>query len=230
MIIEVTLQMAEIGGDDHLFTDDDRIVKLFVGFKDSNQIFRQLWIRSRNKGTGYEQSEMCREGFAMGQSMDYNSKKSRKYTHTLYDNAYHYNQNVCGIFINEIDLKDNLPHSYPIELIIPFDDLAALQAFSFFPNTIIGDIELNFYCGSQGLVWCPVDPRTVLDIKVELEALPIEEHIWDDYVINITHQFGQINNPLRVVNRIAVGEDKHIGITTASIGGMERSFFDLHVL
>jgi hypothetical protein len=155
-----------------------------------------MWIRNRNHGTGYEQSEMCREGFALSQSMDFNSKKSKKYVHTLYDDVSEYNQNVCGTFINLKDFVDGAPHAVPIELVIPLDDITALQAFSFFPNAILGDIELNFYVNRRGLVWCPVSPVKVLEVKNFMEGGNIANNIGN---VNISHQFAQIGNPLRIL-------------------------------
>jgi hypothetical protein len=206
MIIEVTLSMPLLATSD-LFTDTEHICKLFVGFKDSNQIFRQLWIRSRNKGTGYEQSEMCREGFCMGHSMDYNTKKSRKFVHTVYEDVANYNQNVCGIFINEYELLYGKEHKYNIDIIIQFDDLAALQAFSFYPNEVVGDIELSFYTGHDGLVWCPIDHHIVLDVKRHLQNQEIMEWFSATSNAKIDHQFAQINNPLQCIHRIATGAD-----------------------
>jgi hypothetical protein len=192
MVIEVTLQLG--GVDPYYMNDPDRICKYFVGFKDSNQVFKQMWIRSRNHGTGYEQSEMCREGFCMGQSMDFNSKKSRKYTHTLYESVSNYNESVCGTFIDLEDFKDTNPIVTKIELVIPFDDLAALQSFAFYPNAVVGDLELNFYVGHEGLVWCPIDPHQVYDVMTVLQNQEFGHVFPVGKPINIAHQFTQINN------------------------------------
>jgi hypothetical protein len=206
MVLEVMIQVTGITttGTPAAFTDTNHLCKAFVGFKSSNQIFRQMWIRSRNQGTGYEQSEMIREGFAMSHSMDYNTKKSKKYTHTLYDNVAKFNENVCGVYINLEDFKDGVPHPVEIHLVCPFDDLAALQAFAFYPNAIVGDIELQFYVGHEGLVWAPVDPERVLDIKRELQGVAIDAVFPVGVPKNISHQFAQINNPLQAPITFAV--------------------------
>jgi hypothetical protein len=68
MIIELTLILADLHTSPFAIDDPDNLCKIFVGLKDSNQIFHQMWIRNRNQGTGYEQSEMCREGFAISVS------------------------------------------------------------------------------------------------------------------------------------------------------------------
>jgi hypothetical protein len=131
----------------------------------------------------------------MGQSMDFNSKKSKKYTHTLYDNVSKYNESVCGTFINTSEFKDGIPHPVQLELIIPLDDLAALQAFAFYPNSIVGDLELSFYVGSAGLVWCPIDFETVYDVKQILQGETFTETLPANLPRVYQHQFSQINNP-----------------------------------
>jgi hypothetical protein len=205
MVIEFMLQYTYEGTSDPL-NDPENLAKLFVGFKSSNQIFHQMWIRNRNHGTGYEQSEMCREGFAMSQSMDFNSKKSKKYTHTLYDDVAVYNENVCGTFINVSDFIDGSPHPVSIELIIPLDDLCALQAFAFFPNAILGDIELNFYVNRRGLVWCPIDPTNVLETKNFMQNDPLSTVI--DGNVPVSHHFAQIGNPLYSVTGSNVNQSQ----------------------
>ena len=56
-----TLQLTNIAS---TFSDTNRIVKLFVGFKSSNQILDQLQIMGRNLSTDYQQNECVREGAA----------------------------------------------------------------------------------------------------------------------------------------------------------------------
>jgi hypothetical protein len=124
--------------------------------------------------------------------------------HTLYDNVIKYNEAVCGTFINIADFVDGAAHPVRMELIIPFDDIAALQAFSFYPNAVVGDIELNFYVGSAGLVWCPVDPKVVYDIKTTLQEISIPVDFPEHALRTTSHYYGQINNNLWGINSFNV--------------------------
>jgi hypothetical protein len=230
MIIEVMLQLRgiEVPVDPApwKFDDPEKLCKLFVGFKDSNQIFKQMWIRTRNHDTGYEQSEMCREGFAMGHSMDFNSKKSKKYTHTLYDNVSKYNESVCGTFIDIQDFRDGQPHPVQIELIIPLDDLASLQAFAFYPNKVVGDLELSFYVGSAGLVWCPIDPVLVGDVYEILQGQALLGTFGTE-PRKYSHQFAQINNSLTGFNEF---KRTTAGVYTMETGNLWLACVSMRVL
>ena len=88
--------------------------------------------------TGYQQNECCREGFAYSTIKPYNEKKTRKYTHSLYDNVSTYSPSVCGTYINIQEFKDGLPHTVDFEDNLPFDDKLAFQAFDLYPNFCCG--------------------------------------------------------------------------------------------
>ena len=116
------------------FQDDNHLVKLFVGFKSSNQLLEQLQIMSNNISTGYQQNECCREGYCYSTIKPYSEKKTRKYTHSLYENVSNYSQSVCGTYIDLVDLADGDIHDFEFEVNLPFDDILALQAFDLYPN------------------------------------------------------------------------------------------------
>ena len=87
---------------------------------------------------GYQQNECCRDGFAYSTIKPYNEKKTRKYTHSLYDNVSTYSPSICGTYINVQEFKDGLPHTVDFEDNLPFDDKLAFQAFDLYPNFCCG--------------------------------------------------------------------------------------------
>lgn len=103
-----------------------------------------MQILCRNLNTGYQQNECCREGFAYSVIKPYNEKKTKNYTHSLYENVSNYSPSVCGIYINVEDFKDGLPYNVEFEVNLSFDDILALQTFDLFPNQICGDLELLY--------------------------------------------------------------------------------------
>jgi hypothetical protein len=62
---------------------------------------------------------------------------------------------------------------------------------------VVGDLELQFYVGREGLVWLPIDPRAVRDVKAYLQGEYIKPIIMgaDDQLQPLTHGFAQIGNP-----------------------------------
>lgn len=220
IIAKYNLRISGITSTD--ISDENKLLKLFVGHKSSNQIMYQLWIRSNNAETGYEQNQMIREGFAMAAIQDHCSKSLHKYTHSLYEDVAAYNQYVCGTYVNLDDIKDGAPHPYEVEYIIPFDDICALQAFDEYPNGVVGDIELKFYVRDTGLVWCMVDPRTVLDVKTLLQDEDVDVELPTKGII-FDHKFAQIGNPANIVRKFTVTDKKatlESGVCTLSCDSM----------
>ena len=63
LTFKVKLQLQLTGIADG-FVDNNKICKIFVGWKSSNQILDQLQIMCRNLSTDYQQNECVREGAA----------------------------------------------------------------------------------------------------------------------------------------------------------------------
>ena len=197
--VNLTLQLTGISSS---FNDPNKLCKLFVGFKSSNQILDQLQILSRNLNTGYQQNECCREGFAYSTIKPFNEKKTRKYTHSLYENVSSYSPSICGTYINIQDFKDGLPHQVEFEVNLPFDDILALQAFDMYPNFCCGNIELKFYVKSRGLVWCALNPSTVKDYKEIMEGEKVEIDLTNTNLSALyKHAFTQINNSSTIISK-----------------------------
>ena len=211
--IKLTIQLSKDIQTTHV-NDTEKLGKIFVGFKSSNQLLDQLQIYSNNLSTGYQQNECCREGFCYSTIKPYSEKKTRKYTHSLYENVSDYSQSVCGTYIDLSDFRDGQKHDVEFEMNLPFEDMLALQAFDLYPNRIVGDIEIRFYVKPAGLVYCQVDPRTIKEVKEYMEDTIIDSTFKSAPVFK--HGFTQIGNESKIA-ALNVGSDKSITPTTESI-------------
>ena len=211
--IKLTLQLSKDIQATHV-NDTNHLGKLFVGFKSSNQLLDQLQIYSNNVSTGYQQNECCREGYCYSTIKPYSEKKTRKYTHSLYENVSDYSQSVCGTYVDLNTLMDGQKHDVEFEMNLPFEDMLAFQAFDLYPNRIVGDIEIRFYVKPVGLVYCQVDPRTIKEVKEYMEDTIIDSTFKSAPVFK--HGFTQIGNESKIA-ALNVGSDKSITPTTESI-------------
>ena len=211
--IKLTLQLSKDIQTTHV-NDTNHLGKLFVGFKSSNQLLDQLQIYSNNVSTGYQQNECCREGYCYSTIKPYSEKKTRKYTHSLYENVSDYSQSVCGTYIDLSDFRDGQKHDVEFEMNLPFEDILAFQAFDLYPNRVVGDIEIRFYVKPVGLVYCQVDPRTIKEVKEYMEDTIIDSTFKSAPVFK--HGFTQIGNESKIA-ALNVGSDKSITPTTESI-------------
>ena len=211
--IKLTLQLSKDIQATHV-NDTNHLGKLFVGFKSSNQLLDQLQIYSNNVSTGYQQNECCREGYCYSTIKPYSEKKTRKYTHSLYENVSDYSHSVCGTYIDLSDFRDGQKHDVEFEMNLPFEDILAFQAFDLYPNRVVGDIEIRFYVKPVGLVYCQVDPRTIKEVKEYMEDTIIDSTFKSAPVFK--HGFTQIGNESKIA-ALNVGSDKSITPTTESI-------------
>lgn len=218
----VVRAMIQITGIDSAnFDDVYHLCKIFIGLKSSNQLLDQLQILCRNLSTDYQQNECIREGFAYSTVKTQQEKKTKRYTHSLYENVSNYSPSVCGTYINLVDFKDGQPHPVEFEVNLPFEDILALQAFDLYPNIICGNIDLKFYVKPDGFVWCPVDPMKVKDYKEYMEGSTVNLLFPQNLSAMIKHAFTQINNPATVINKFKVtaGEEEgDPGTVTATKG------------
>ena len=214
--ISVDLQLTGI---DSTFNDPERLCKLFVGWKSSNQILDELQILSRNQSSNYQQNEMVREGFAYSNVKGRAERIRHRFSHSLYENVSYKNDSVCGTYINVQDFKDGLPHKVEIEAVLPFDDLLALQAFQLYPNRTCGDLDLKFKVTPIGLVWCMVDPTHIKEYKEILEGEEVHANISEALISGkFRHAFTQINNHADIINNYSVGDESTGYKVTASKG------------
>ena len=211
--IKLTIQLSKDIQTTHV-NDTEKLGKIFVGFKSSNQLLDQLQICSNNLSTGYQQNECCREGFCYSTIKPYSEKKTRKYTHSLYENVSDYSQSVCGTYVDLVDIMDGQKHDVEFEMNLPFEDMLALQAFDLYPNRIVGDIEIRFYVKPAGLVYCQVDPRKIKEVKEFMEDSTIASTFKSIPIFK--HGFTQIGNDSKIA-ALNVGSDKSITPTTESI-------------
>ena len=209
--VELNLQL--VGIDKANFEDVDHLCKIFVGFKSSNQILDQLQVLCRNISTDYQQNECCREGIAYSAIKPKSEKKTKKYTHSIYENVSYYSPSVCGTYINIADFKDGMPHKVSFEINLPFEDILCLQAFDLFPNAIVGDLELKFYVKPRGLVWCMIDPMKVKESKEFFEGEDISFTCEQNLSAMLKHAFTQIGNDAEIINAFKY--------ETMTIGGQE---------
>ena len=223
LTFKVKLMLQLTGVSSAEFLDADNLCKIFVGFKSSNQILDQLQIMCRNLSTDYQQNECVREGFAYSAIKPQQEKKTKKYTHSLYENVKYYSPSVCGTYINIADFKDGLPHPVEFEVNLPFDNILALQAFDLYPNRICGDIELKFYVKPKGLVWCMLDPSIVQDYKMVVEGK--DDLNYDMTANNISakfkHSFTQINNAADILVKYGVDDDSSVVSGTKGQGMLQ---------
>ena len=212
--LTLTLRLqGRLSGIDSGFDDEKNLVKFFVGFKSSNQVFDRGQFLLDGKSIGYNQNELTREGFAYANLKGYAEKKTRKFIHSLYENVSNVSTSVCGVYLNVNDFKDGLNHEFTMKLNIPFTDLLALQAFREFPNSTVGQLAFKGYFSHQGMVYTFINPSTVKDYKEILQGESTNVDVIDATTsANFDHKFIQVG-----VTSHGIGYCKYVQTNTEDV-------------
>ncbi len=174
--------------------DQAHINQIFVGFKDAVEIIDEARFYVDGKLVqNYHQTEMIRESYAYNSIRSKESKQNSPHSHTLWENVCNLSPNVCGVYIPLSSLASINNFHVVLDLIIPFTDQLALQAWRLYPNQILGEIEEEVRFSLDGLVWCQVPPQKVGDRqKKKLYYQMIEYHSPEVPIINRFLQIGQL--------------------------------------
>ena len=184
------------------FHDTNNITKVFIGLKSSNQLWDEMDILNRDVSTGYHNQEMTREGFAYSTPMHKQEKKTKRFTHSLYENVQEYSTSVCGTYVNIEDFKDGAAHDVQMEINIPFDHLLALQAFDLYPNSICGNLALKGYLRARGFVWCMVNPMAVKEYKEFIQGEDFSTFTFPGDIAGLyKHEFTQAGNSAAIITK-----------------------------
>ena len=170
---------------------------IFVGFKDAVEIIGEayFWVDGKLVDS-YHQQEMVRESFAYNSIRPRDAKTGVPHSHSLWESVQNMSPNVCGCYIPLEKLnKDAIKVEF--ELIIPFTDQLALQAWRLYPNRILGQVEEEVKFVLDGLVWCQIQPKNVGEVKRFWDFNPNKEY--NAPLLPITNHFTQIGQEAIIV-------------------------------
>jgi GR25 family glycosyltransferase involved in LPS biosynthesis len=153
---------------------------IFIGFKNSTDIIHQLKIMHHHLDIATTATDnYSTQSFLLGMVKSFVEKENKRNMYTLWQNAHKYDQSICGQYISYWDLyqcsltgTNEVPIKFPV--VIKFDDILHLQAFSEYPNFAFGDLDLNIRLTLNGLVWCCVDP--IESLKILLPTIKFENN------------------------------------------------------
>ena len=182
--------------------------RIFIGFKDSVEIIQdcRFWIDGKLIDT-YRQDELIRESFAYNSIRAYEAKVASPHAHSLWQNVANYLPCKCGVYIPISSFENNTKVNVELELIIPFTDQLALQAWRLYPNRILGELEEEIKTSLEALVWCQINPVAVADVLRFMEYDTTKDYSVPS-ILPITAHFCQIDTPAKIVHKIDAKESQ----------------------
>ena len=178
--------------------DPNKLLRVFVGLKNSAEFFTKLDTLCNDVLVKNTQDQAIREQFAYNSIKSKQQKATAKFSHSAWSNVSEFSESVCGEYIPLVDIADGQPHKFTIELTIPYTDFLKYQAFTLYPNSIVGELKELVQASTEGFVWAPIDPSVVKDKIEDLEDVDITEELPNK--VKITRKFTQIGNPATIIS------------------------------
>ena len=204
--------------------DINKLLTIFVGLKNAAEFFGKLDTICNNVMLKNTQDEAVREQFAYNSIKGRPQKATAKFSHSTWENVSSMNASVCGVYIPLADIADGQPHKVQMELTIPYIDLLKYQAFTLYPNRIVGELKELVQTSMEGFVWAPINPSVV---KERLEFLD-DSSIAESFPANIgiTRKFTQVGNPASIVIEMkdgtaATADSGYLKVTNGSENGLD---------
>ena len=174
---------------------------IFVGFKDAVEIISEayFWVDGKLVDS-YHQQEMIRESFAYNCIRPRDAKTGVPHSHSLWESVQSMSPNVAGVYIPLHKFEKGAQVTVNVDLVIPFTDQLALQAWRLYPNRALGEMEEEIKFALEGLVWCQVAPQNVGEIRKFWDCDPTKEY--NAPFVPITNHFTQIGQSAIIVNKI----------------------------
>ena len=174
---------------------------IFVGFKNAAEFISELqfWVDGKLVDN-YNQGDHIREAFAYNSIKARDEKCNSPHSHSLWESVVSMSPNVAGVYLPLELFENNREVPCVMELVIPFTDHLALQAWRLYPNRIIGEMEEEVNFSVAGLVWCQLPPKKVGEVKKFWDCDPRKEYNAPD--VPITNHFTQINQPAVIVSSV----------------------------
>ena len=167
MEIEFEIEFVEPFEANAFDPDTGKDNQIFIGFKDAVEIISEAKFYCDGKLINeYYQNELIRENYAYNCIRSRESKLLAPHSHSLWENVIEMSPNVCGTYFPLSSLAFESGHDRPrititLELIIPFTDQLALQAWRLYPNSVVGEIVEEIKTSLDALVWCQIPPKKV---------------------------------------------------------------------
>ena len=115
---------------------------IFIGFKSASHMMDQYRLYHNNVKI-YDQSEALYEQIAMYNCKPQEEVRRRGGMYSTFDEVYKVGQNVAGCYVSLFDLMQG-DLDVEFECMIQLDDLAPLSPLEQYPNSIVGQLELEF--------------------------------------------------------------------------------------
>lgn len=175
-------------------TPNVRLPALFLGWRDANQILKNLRVYSNNVQTDYIQRDCAKEGFHKASKMSDEERHCQLFAHTREVDAINYQSSICGTYIDFATDTNSTYFTSEFAVVLPITDIPAFENFKDVSAPGL-DITLKFSINAESLMCCQVDvgkynqyedlyyyKEVPIDVKYQLHSLT-NVTLYDEYYL-----------------------------------------------
>lgn len=172
--IKLNLSLTSDGNFDEYFNDNQHAIylkdlpMLYVGFKSGIHAIDHYRFYC-DKGRGYicEQSQAVYESAITWFAKSQEEIEGSKGCYASYEDILECKTSVPGFYLTykQIDEMIQTKQSIPLEfeVVVKYDDFAPLQFFKIFPNSVCGNLQMEFKINNnKNFVVCPIPFRNIM--------------------------------------------------------------------
>lgn len=172
--IKLNLSLSTDGNFDEYFNDNQHVASLkdlpmmYVGFKSGIHAIDHYRFYC-DKGRGYicEQSQAVYESAITWFAKSQEEIEGNKGCYASYEDILECKTSVPGFYLTyrQIDemIKNKTTLPVEFEVVIKYDDFAPLQFFKIFPNSVCGNLQMEFKINNnKNFVVCPIPFRNIM--------------------------------------------------------------------
>jgi hypothetical protein len=192
---------------------------IFVGYKHASDAIRSVKALHRTKDVGgTEQTRHVLESFLYHRVKPECELQNKAGTYSNLADVEKMDVSKCGVYLSIYTLAEAYglgAKSYNIRfpLIIPFDALLSLQAFTLYPKCTFGAFSLLVQLTAESLVVCQVSPKASVEKETRLHHSVINGVNWEQEFLEIAHhtsadalpkrnRFHQLTEPIDLIARV----------------------------
>ena len=188
---------------------------VFFGLKCGTHVLRNYSFKFHDIPiSSTNQSSALYESFLYSNFKAKNEMENKKYIFTDYKEVEEYKNTICGVYIPLraiLERAGQATSAYQVhmEIIIPYNELFALQMFEEYPNRIFGELKLVITTTSEGFVHCEVNPVTSIRQRLiagrhRTNNNPLER-VMTDRVLSAVYAYDKDSiNYLRAFNQVGI--------------------------
>ncbi|KAL7720426.1 Uncharacterized protein QTN25_002466 [Entamoeba marina] len=152
----------------------ENFYKIFIGFKSGTQMLDRYRIKVINgKMTACQQNDSVYENTIVRAQKSKHEVEHRPGMYTTWENANNFSQNVCGCYVNAIDLL-NTDVWIEFDVVMQYDDFLPLSNVTLYPQYALGGLKMEIKNRITGnLVWCQVDPCVIARKAIKQGAMTL---------------------------------------------------------